>query len=44
MSSEKWVKGTVAIKITRRMPSGKLEVISEEVPCIRRGVWAIHEG
>jgi hypothetical protein len=44
VSNEKWVKGTVVIKVSRRDDSGKLQYVPEEVQCIRKGVWAIHEG
>ena len=43
MTSEEWVKGTVAIQVYRHTDNG-LRLEPQDVPCIRKGVWAIHKG
>lgn len=44
MSKEKWIKGTVALSLQcRDSVTNKLVIQSRDVPCIKKGIWAIHK-
>jgi hypothetical protein len=43
MTNEKWVKATVKLAVNTRAVEGH-KLVNEEVPCIRKGCWAIHKG
>lgn len=42
-SNEKWVKGTVILRISPHY-TNEGKTASSEVPCISKGCWAIHKG